>query len=955
VTSFFRNPEAFEVLKRKVFSKLIGQKRDGALRVWVLGCSTGQEAYSIAMSLVECCEETSRTPILQIFATDLNEALLEKARSGLYAKTLTADISPERLRRFFVQEDGGYRVNKSLRDMCVFARQNLLSDPPFSRMDLITCRNVLIYIEPGFQKKIIPTFHYALKPTGFLFLGASESIGGYDDLFEPVDKKHKIFCKKSGAVARLQMRFPPTHPAAPKAPSPPMLRGLGAEAGDETDAQRQAERIVLGRYAPPRVLINSELQVLHFYGDTSRYLKAATGRASFDVLKMASENLMLPLRTAINKARKENQRVRREDVHFDERGHTQHVTIDVVPLKNLKEQCFLILFEEVIPQSPAATVEPAIGTKDKRSRDGREKTSTTLATVLRRNSELERELADTRDYLHSVREQQEAANEGLQASNEEVQSANEELQSINEELETSKEELESTNEELTTVNDEMTTRNMELSRLNSDLVNLQNSTNMAVVLLGRDLTIRRFTAPAEKIFNLLAQDIGRSITSIKHNLTFQEQQSPNDALERLLSEVIDTITPQEREVRDKDGHWFALRARPYLTLDNKIDGAVLMVVDIDAMKQAEQSKAYLSALVESSEDAIVSVDRDGVITSWNKAADMLYGYSAKETIGKPLSMLTLPEDLKELTVRLDKVRQGGTSELFETERIRKGGEHISLSIKLSPIKNATGQIIGVSTLARDITESKQVEKALSQHAEVLESQVKQRTSKLAESVSFLENLSYTMAHDLRAPIRAMAAFSTALLEDVPLDTTGKDYAQRIHEAAQRMDRLINDLLEYSRLTHQEFPLSIVELRPNIEKVIENLSTDIGVKNAQIEVRDPIPTARCNETLLEQVLSNLILNALKFVAPGVTPKVVISAENCDSMIRVWIEDNGIGIDTVYQQRIFGVFQRLHTTEEFPGTGVGLAIAKRAVESMGGTLGVESNPGRGSKFWFKLPKG
>jgi two-component system, chemotaxis family, CheB/CheR fusion protein len=352
VTSFFRNPDAFDVLKRKVFPKILQQRGDDPLRVWVLGCSTGQEAYSIAMALMEAAEDAPRVRKLQVFATDLNDVLLDKARHGLYAKSLAQDVSAERLRRFFVEEEGGYRVVKSLREMVVFARQNVISDPPFSRMDLISCRNLLIYLEPSLQKKAIPTFHYALKPQGFLFLGASESTGGFSDLFEPVDKKHKIYSKKAAPTQALHLPIKKDRGEQPS-PGPRASLPIGKGQAEppeglrgEVNAQREADRVTVNQFAPPGVLINAQLQILQFRGPTSAYLQPPTGTASFDVLKMAREGLMVPLRVAINKAKKENKTARKENVRVDQNGKTRLVNLDVIPLKNLRERCFLILFED---------------------------------------------------------------------------------------------------------------------------------------------------------------------------------------------------------------------------------------------------------------------------------------------------------------------------------------------------------------------------------------------------------------------------------------------------------------------------------------------------------------------------------------------------------------------------------------------------------------------------------
>ena len=610
VTSFFRNPEAFDVLKRAIFPRLVKQRSDAVVRVWVLGCSTGQEAYSIGIAFSEFAEHVPRAPKLQIFATDLNDTLLEKARAGLYAKSLAVDISPERLRRFFVEEGGGYRVIKPLRQSIVFARQNLISDPPFSRMDLICCRNVLIYLEPTLQKKALSAFHYALKPEGFLFLGASESVGEYTTLFESVDKKQKIFSKKPVATPPQDRTSLLTHSTAvkrrPIALRPALEEGLRTE----LSAQREADRLMVNEFAPPGVLINAELQIIQFRGSTSAYLVPPRGKASFDVLKMAREGLMLPLRAAINKATKENKSVRRDNVRVDQDGSARTVNVQVIPLRNLKERCYLILFEEV-----ARSAGEGVAGRPRRVRSADAMTGASENTLApsrasrgagenpgaralrQRLAESEREHAETRDYLQAIQEQHDAANEELQASSEEAQSANEELQSINEELETSKEELESTNEELTTVNEEMANRNAELSRLTADLKNLHVSIHTAILVLGRDLTIRHFTPLAEKAFNLLATDVGRPFSAIRHNLLEPPDEServrggssarPLD-LEALIREVIDTVSVREREVQDQQGCWFSLRVRPYMTLDNRIDGAVLALVAIDALKRSQQ-------------------------------------------------------------------------------------------------------------------------------------------------------------------------------------------------------------------------------------------------------------------------------------------------------------------------------------------------------------------------------
>ena len=736
VTSFFRNPEAFDVLKRKVFPKLLQQRGDEPFRVWTLGCSTGQEAYSIAMAFVEAAEKATRMRTLQVFATDLNEALLEKARHGLYAKTLAQDVSPERLRQFFVEEEGGYRIVKSLREMVVFARQNFISDPPFSRMDHVSCRNLLIYIEPSLQQKLLPSFNYAQKSDGFLFLGASESIGGFTDLFEPVDKKNKIYSKKAAATRAFELplrkeRGEYIAAAKVREAATPRAResGEGEPAGfrAELNSQREADRVTINKYSPPGVLVNAELQILQFRGPTSAYLEPPTGKASFDVLKMARQGLMLPLRAAINKAKKENKPVRRENLRINRNGDTQGVNIEVVPLKNLRERCYLILFEDADRVARARDVRAS----EQQSAPAKATRTVSAREESRRSAELERELAEMRDYLQSVLEQHDAANEELQASNEEVQSANEELQSINEELETSKEELESANEELTTVNEEMAGRNTELNRLNGDLVNLQSSTKLAILLLGRDLAIRRFSAQAERQFNLLATDIGRPLSRVRHSLDMTD-------LDDIVEDVITNVRESEHEVRDKDGHWYSLRVRPYLTLDNKVDGAVLVLVDINALKRTERLIAESREAMRESEEryrmlfdlgpvAIYTCDALGVIQQFNRRAANLWGrepvlgdtderFCGSFKLFRPDGSFMPQEQCLMAEVVSGKISEARDAEVLIE---RPDGSRVTVVVNIRPLKNLRGEVTGAINCFYDITERKQAEETLQEvHADL---------------------------------------------------------------------------------------------------------------------------------------------------------------------------------------------------------------------------------------------
>ncbi|HET8875358.1 MAG TPA: chemotaxis protein CheB [Casimicrobiaceae bacterium] len=740
VTSFFRNPEAFDVLKEKVFPTLLQQRGDEPLRTWVLGCSTGQEAYSIAMAFTEAAEKAPRVRRLQIFATDLNDALLEKARRGLYAKSLADDIEPDRLRRFFVEEEEGYRIVKAMREMVVFARQNVIADPPFSRMDLVSCRNVLIYLEPDLQKKLLPVFHYALKPRGFLFLGNSESIGSFTDLFEPLGRKSKIYVKKAVATPMLQLGMRRDRgerlPMRPVSTAP--ADATKAFSGEQS-AQREADRITVNQFAPPAVLVNADLQILQFRGPTGAFLAPPTGKASFDVLKMAREGLMLPLRTALAKAKKDNRTVRKENVRVDHDGASRTISLEVIPLRNLHERCFLIVFEDT-DRTRVAEADAAA-----HAGTGRGKRRSPASDDARRIAELESTLGDTRDYLQSLQEQHEAANEELQASNEEVQSANEELQSINEELETSKEELESANEELSTINDEMANRNTELNRANNDLVNLQNSTRLSIVLLGRDLTIRHYSPQAAKQLKLVAADVGRRIGAVRHDLVLTDgdavsghrpagngvpgtgRNARKDVdlrgtpaaldLEGFVAEVIDSVRERECHVQDRHGRWYLLRARPYLTLDKHVDGAVLVLTDIDELTRHTQDIAaardFAEAIIRTVRDPFVILDAGLRVERANDAFYDAFGVAPAETEGRVIFDLGNGQwNVPRLHELLEEILPGkSVFNGFEVTHDFAGIGRRKMLLNARALQRADGRPARILVGMEDVTEKEAVEEA----------------------------------------------------------------------------------------------------------------------------------------------------------------------------------------------------------------------------------------------------
>jgi len=620
VTSFFRDPECLQALRKLVLAKL-GRKRPPGdpLRIWVPGCSTGEEVYSIAMLLLEQLGEQSRTTI-QIFGTDIQERAVEHARAGIYTEAAVAGVSAARLRRFFVKADHGYQVQQFIRDLCVFARHDLAKDPPFSRLDLISCRNVLIYLGLPLQKRILSIFQYALKPGGFLFLGSSESISDYSDAFTAEDRKHRIFLRKPAVAS-----FGPFHPAEGRLPAADAAPLRTAAPILAVDFRKEAEGFLLEHYAPPALIVDPDLHIVHFQGDTSPYLAPATGQPSFHLLKMVRPELVVDLRAAIYKARKEGVTVHKDGVRLEQNGRTAAVRLEVRPLKkrNGKKQDLLVVFQKAGPAS-LESLEHHAGSGDGRKAGG---ASAGRKYGAERTERLERDLASTREHLRAMIAEHDTAQEEMKAVNEEILSSNEELQSTNEELETAKEELQSTNEELITLNDELQHRNSELSVLTHDLSNVLVGVDIPVLVLDAGLCVRRFTPMAGTLLNLIPGDVGRPFSNIASSLDVADWKE-------LFEEVTTHGRLIEREVNDRDGHRYSLRVRPYKISDNRIEGVLVVILDTDliyrARDQAQKSGDYARAIVETIHEALVVVDSGFRVVNVNRSFCGLFRVSPED-------------------------------------------------------------------------------------------------------------------------------------------------------------------------------------------------------------------------------------------------------------------------------------------------------------------------------------
>lgn len=940
VTEFFRDPEALAVLGEKVIPELLEEHgSDETVRIWVPGCATGEEAYSLAILFAEASDGQARPPSVQIFATDIDESAIAAARRGLYPASIREDVSPARIERFFVKEESGYRVRKGVRETVLFTRHNLLDDPPFSKLDLVSCRNLLIYLTDEIQAKAFGIFQFALRPGGYLFLGNSESLGRSAAKFSEVNRKAKLFRRRDGAARAAASSFPTSVPV----PGRPGVRvGAPGRAGARGNGER-TQRFLLERLAPPCVIVDDNWSVTYVSGRVGRFLEHTSGKPTQDILELARDGLALDLRLALSHAvRSGTPTVRSARVADDGGWQEVRLVVEQVPDS---DGSLLVIFDE--PSQEGSGVADA-GVQLQRPSGADSEPSTLVA-------ELEAELKSSKAALQETIEDLETANEELRAGNEELQSMNEELQSTGEELQTSQEELQSTNEELVTVNQELRSNVEELSEANSVLDNLAASTDIATVFLDGELHVRRYTPRANELFHLIQADVGRPFEHVAHR--FERRHLLSDA------EHVNTHeTPVEREVRAEDGAWFLVRTLPYHTVDKVVDGVVITLVDISARKLIEEALHEKDARLRFTLDAtgVGEWDLDPTTHAINRSFkhDQIFGY---DTLLPEWSLERLlehvhPDDRENVEQSFARSIEGGEPLAVECRIIREDGSQRWIHMRGHRYGDSAGRRERLLGIVEDVTERIEAERVVREFSQDLERRVLERTAELEAANDELETFTYSVSHDLRAPLRGIDGFSQVLLEEHGslLGDSGMTYLQRIRAAAQRMGHLIDDLLALSRLSHGKLSSETVDLSGIVEHILQQLTERMPERRVNFVVEKGISVTG-DAGLLEIALQNLIANAWKFTAMEESACIEFGQADVSDGERVFcVRDNGVGFDTRHSGRLFTPFQRLHSQEQFEGMGVGLATVQRVVRRHKGKIWAEAEVGKGATFFFTLPR-
>lgn len=1055
VTQFFRDSHAWLELKTRVLPPLIRRraKEGGPLKIWSVACSTGEEVYSIAMVVREEMARQNVKLDVKIFATDILKEAIDVAGRGIYPATIERDVSAERLSQNFQRHGDEYQIKDEVRRMVIFSQHNMITDTPFSRMDLVLCRNVLIYMNTRVQQRVMEMLHYALLQDGYLLLGSSETVGELSNVLREVNRKARLYVNvQAGRWFRNgSMRMPELN----------LKDGVIARSGSRMSVEYQMAESMVDLLADEvglaGVYVNDGLDIVHVLGNFSEYGRLPSRGLSMNLLKMLPKNLGLAVNAAVRRCVRENSRVLYRGLKYQNGDKESEVNLLVRPAEfgeANKRTFFLVVFLPKEDGEGSSTVmedaDISDGINDQRTLD------------------LEEELKDTRESLQATIEEAETANEELQATNEELLAANEELQSTNEELQ-------SVNEELHTVNSEHQAKLEEIGKLNAEIDNLLTSTEIGTLFLDRDFRIRKFTPAIRDQFNIHQSDLGRPLA----HFTGRFSEADNQAMLRIASEVLLSGEVQECEMHSTEGNWNLVRVTPFKTSNGLIDGVVISLVDITELKNAEEkireNDQRFRSMVERIEDySILLLDQEGKVENWNPGSQRINGYTAEQIIGSGWEIFFTEADREEgipQQLLREAVRDGNVS--FEGTHVTREGREYWVNLSLSVVRDQTGRITGFTKISRDMTSVRQAEEILRESQsrykaqnqafeQVLEGtmagywdwMIKENTEYLSptfkkmfgyeddementpeawQKLVYAEDLpriqdvygrhvssrgeepydceirvhhrngavvwvwsrgkviewdeagnpvrmvgshvditalkrvqdqlevsnnelrrfAYAASHDLREPLRTISSYSKLLIDEYEeqFEADGKQYLEFLAAASHRMNAMIRGLLQFSRL-NSDLEFEDVDCAQLVEDILEDLRANVEAVDAQVEVSE-LPQIRALPTCLRVLFQNLISNGLKFTAPGQAPQIRIAANRSEQGWEFSVQDNGIGIELKYQERIFEIFRRLHTREEYEGTGIGLAQCKKAVELHDGWISVTSEAGEGSRFVFFIP--
>ena len=941
VTEFFRDPETFEVLQSTVIPTLLANRTGAApLRVWVVGCASGEEAYSIAMVFAEAEAALGREVPVRIFATDLSEPVLATARLGRYPADIAGDVSPERLARFFVTVEGGYQVHKRVRDMVVFARQDVTRDPPYAQIDLVLCRNVLIYLDPTLQRRALQVFHYALCPAGFLTLGPAETVAGMEPLFSAVDRIRRVFLRRPTAT-RLPLDLGWSGQQRPLPTAVYRAPGLPAIPWTDAELQQRAALALFAQGGTSSVIVNGDLEIRHFQGQVSPYLEPPSGGPTIHLLRMAHPDLRLVLGRLIRKAKTTQQMARRSDLEVHAGGGTHRVTVRVVPFLTDPElgEHYLVLFD-------------TRGGQVRRRAEGSEAADTSSSAAMAdepRSLQLEQELADTKEYLQAIIDQQDETHAELQAAYEASSSANEEFQSTNEELESTKEELQSVNEELNTLNEQLQQRNAELTARTAEVTGLLEAMEIPIFLLTPDLRLHAFNAKAGAALGLTRTLIGRPAAELPWPL-------PTADLRTLASAALTGGGSKETEVQDARGDWYVLRLWSVLPAEGNPSGVLGALIDISQLRQnldhANQARAFSEAVVDSVRMPLLVLDQDLRVLTTNRAFGDAFGSGANLGVGQSVwqladGALNQPM-LRELLEQLRRTGHGFEGHEVEVESPRLGHRFLELTGRrvIEPGSGARRVLLAIE----DLTARRKMEQ------QIVSAGRMQAVGQLAGGV----------AHEINNQMMTVLGFAKFLERSDGLNEEERRDVAHIVRAGQGAAEIARQLLAFGR--RQPLRPVVTELNALVAGAEGLLAQVIGPElEFVVLLGEGVGQVRVDQAQLEQVLVNLVLNARDAMGPGgrltIETASVTVAEPTGPLesraqvprgtyARLNVQDTGSGMDAATLARVFEPF--FTTKPQGLGTGLGLASVYGMVKQSGGFIWVDSQPGRGTTFTIDLPR-